>query len=158
MNLQVTAEVFFGPSQPVIEITGNNQRCVMRDMRFDPFDQGGKLPLPFESKQAQVNTDDVYMLSRFGYLDGAMQQAAAGTLETRQVEIVPFRDQVLAQYGVAVMSLFIDRVFTIGVMRPDTVRQEFELAYIGPGRNLGFMVKVASLNFLQQHDIDLGIV
>ena len=54
------------------------------------------------------------------------------------------------------MALGVNRVFTVGIMRPDAVGEEFELADFRPARNTAFVMVMASLNLLQQDQVDLG--
>jgi hypothetical protein len=65
-----------------------------------------------------VYAQQVQRTLRVRQFDPAVQHAAAGALEARQVEIIPFGNQVLAEYGVTVMTLAINRVLAIGVVRP----------------------------------------
>ena len=56
-----------------------------------------------------------------GQLDLAMQQAAASTLETRQVKIIPLGDDKLAENCVAVVPPAINCIFPVSEMGPDTI-------------------------------------
>lgn len=125
-------QVMLGIASPVVEISGDDQRFISRNMGIDAFHQFCQLIFPLAFEQAQVDADYMYFLLDFRYPDGAMQKTAAGRSHVGDIDVFPSDERVFAEDGIAVVAGFIDGVLAIGVMLPDLVGEKFELTVIRP--------------------------
>ena len=54
----------------------------------------------------------------------AVQKAALREMVNGNINIIPGHKGLLAQNGVAMMTVLVDRIFTISMVRPDGISQE----------------------------------
>lgn len=77
-------------------------------------------------QQTQVHADRMHF-SVPRHIQYAMQQAAAFWAGDRDVEVTVFADRVLRLQGIAVVTIGVDRVTTVGEVAPHAVGQELVL-------------------------------
>src|SRR5690606_38293111 len=130
-----------------MEVARQYQRLVLGNGVADVLDELGYLQLPLALEQAQVNADEVHAA-----LDGPVQKTAVREAEDRGVDVVPADEGQGAEDGVAMMTVLIDRVATIGMVSPDGVCQILKLSLGWPGRKLFLMPLVGADHFLQKDD------
>ncbi len=101
VQMQTMHQFTPGAHAPVIEITGNNQRCIFRHHLGNAVTQYGYLLATPACKQTQVYTDAVQGLRPAFYGDFAMQQAALLAAMRGDIGVFIFDDGVFGQQGVA---------------------------------------------------------
>lgn len=58
---------------------------------------------------------------------GAVQQAAAGPTQPRNIDVVLAVKRVLAEDGIAMVASVCDRILSVGMMRPHLISEKLEL-------------------------------
>ena len=106
-------------------------------------------------QQAQVHANRVHLVMA-GYIQYAVQQAAAFRAGDGDVQIAPRFDRVFGQHGIAVVAVRVNRIATVGKIVPHAVGQKLVLRH---GRPLvvarGVFLMLAE-HFLQKHQIGPG--
>src|SRR3954447_18726486 len=83
----------------------------------------------------------------------AVQKAATFTVVHGNVDVVPTRYRILAEYGVAMVTMVVHRVLAISKILPDRIGKKFVLRRGGPvavARGIGF---VGALHLLQEYNV-----
>ena len=141
---------------PVVEVSAQDHG-IGRGQAAEPAADLVELLVPASLREPEVETHDVQLAARPGHLDDAVEQAPVLHRVRGQVLVIVGQDRKLAQDDVAVMSARVDRVPSVGVVRPDGVRQELELR---PGRRRVFglaEVAVIADDFLQQREVRVRV-
>ncbi len=92
--------------------------------------------------------------------DDAMQDAATGARKDRHVDVLETGKRILAQDRVTVVALAINRIATVGKVRPGLVRKIFEmwLVRVREAFTLGRTLDGCAVNLLQEHDVGTGFI
>lgn len=115
------------PASPVVEIAGNDERSVGRDLICHQCKQALDLLKPVRLPQCEMHADRVQRLPGVRDVEHAMQHAARFGSSYRHVDVPPGGDRVFRQDRIAVMAAGRDRIAAVGVLRPDLVGEEFVL-------------------------------
>ena len=67
---------FRGPAVPIIEITANDDRTLLRDLLTDPAAQHSDLPVSSPMEQVEMKTEDVKRTRQSRQRDNTMQDAS----------------------------------------------------------------------------------
>ena len=89
-------------------------------------------------------------------MDNAVQQAAAGFLKPRQVDIAALVKRILTEYRITMMTIIINRVFTIGIMRPQIIRQKLKLGFCGPSLDTFFVMIMMAQPLTDEEIVNLA--
>ncbi len=114
---------------PVVEVAGNNKRCVAGHVVGDELEKPIDLPPAVRLAQREVQADCVQWRPISGQLDHGMQQPARLRLADRRIDIAPGRNGILRQKRIAVMPARRDGIAPVGVLRPHAVREDFVLLH-----------------------------
>ncbi|MCY1444989.1 hypothetical protein D9M71_614850 [compost metagenome] len=87
------------------------------------------------------------------HLQLAVQQAALLVALHRDVQVVEAADRKLRQQGVTVVAMGVHGIAAVGELRPHAVGQELVLRRIGPGRLAQGVLLVATVHFLEKHQV-----
>ena len=101
---------------PVVEIAGDDEGRIVRDVRADALAQDPELPPPLDRAQPEMDADDMHRPLGLGGLDHAVQHAAAREPAARDVDVLPGHDGVLAQDGIAVVTGVVDGILAVGLV------------------------------------------
>lgn len=156
-NIEVLLQVLVGAPQPVIEVPGDDNWIIIRDMRTDSPYQCHQLALPLLIEESQVYTDDVYTLVTTGHHQCAVKQASARRSHIGYIDIFPADERVFAKDCIAMMACSIDRIFTIGVMLPDLVGKKLELPVVRPVIETVFRDRLLAMDLLQEHHVRIDM-
>src|SRR3954462_1533953 len=89
--------------------------------------------------------------TRYRYF--TVQKAAAFAVVHGNVDIVPTRYRILAEYGVAMVPMVVHRVLAISEILPDRIRKKFVLRRGGPVAVARGICLVGALYLLQEYDV-----
>ena len=81
---------------PIVEVAGNNHGFILRHMLIDAVGECLVLSSAFMLQQAQVHAQGVQANGAPRDLDDAVEDAAAGALEYRDIDIFPADKRVHA--------------------------------------------------------------
>lgn len=110
------------------------------------------LPFAGVPKQGEMYADTVQGVIVWQTYS-AMKQASALKFEVGDVLVEGFQDRVAGKYGVTMVPVVVDHVFTIGGIRPDAFCEKGVLCCLGPFRTAAAMPQVQALDFLQKYDV-----
>ncbi|HBX35931.1 MAG TPA: hypothetical protein DEG76_00915, partial [Pseudohongiella sp.] len=113
-------------------------------------DQVACLQLSFPFKQTEMNTQQMYAIG-----DGAVQEATLREVYKRGVNVIPADKGQFTQNGIAVVTVLLNCVLAVGVMRPDSICQELHLRLVGPVSQTFAMQGMVANNFLEEHQVGI---
>lgn len=155
-HIEAIVEMYRCLAPPVVEITGDDQSLVGRYGSY-VLHQPAELFISLEVEQTEMNTDDVQHLTCIRYPRNSMQQTATGPACQCDIDVLPFCNGEFTEYGIAMMTSLIDRIFTVSMIRPDSVGEEFHLVVIGPAGDRFTAAGVFPMDLLQQYDVRCDI-
>src|ERR1041384_7268915 len=82
-----------------------------------------------------------------------VQETATFAVVHGDVDIVPTRYRILAEYGVSMVAMVVHRILAISEIFPDRIGQKFVLRRGRPVAMAGGDGLVRALNFLQKYDV-----
>ena len=142
---------------PVVEVAGKNQWLGRRDALMNMAHQVRDLLFALALEQTQMHADQVQVDAVFavgsGVTDGPVQETALREAQHRGVDVVPAHEWELAEDGVAVVTVLIDRILAIGVVCPDGVGEVLQLGLRRPARHLFLVFAVGAHHLLQKHNV-----
>ncbi|MNF94499.1 hypothetical protein D3C84_772110 [compost metagenome] len=139
---------------PVIEIAGDDHRRIARQ-RLKQLAEQGQLQLTVAFPQAQVHTDRMH-LGVPRDIEHAMQQPATFGAGDGYIQIAVMTDRVAGQQGIAVMTIGVDRVASVGKVAPHAVGEKLVLRGRWPvvvARRVAIML---AQHLLQEHKVGGG--
>ena len=138
---------------PVVEIASEDQRRILGYQRIDACADSFHLLAPGTAEQTQMHTDTVQVRWPAGNLDLGVQQPALLETIGGNVLMIAANHRETRQDCVAVVTVFVDCVASVGSGRPLCLRQKLMLGCIGPGLMPFDMLRVVADNLLQEDDV-----
>ena len=138
---------------PVVEIAGNQQRCVARHGFADACDERTDLPLPATLKEPEMHVDAMQDRGALSQLDFTMQQPAAFEQMRRDILVFLRDDREARQDRVTVMTLAVHGVAPVGHFMPHRVGNEFVLRLARPVAITAGIALMRALDLLQEQDV-----
>jgi hypothetical protein len=137
-----------GTPGPVIEIAGNDQRRIAREFLRDEIEEPADLPPTMRLPQCEVQADRMQWLISARHSDYGVKKPSSLRAAHRRVDVAPGFDGIPGEERIAVMPAGIDGIPAIGVLGPDTVREDLVLMHGRPGG-------AGCSNLLQEDEIRL---
>src|SRR5690606_10631653 len=107
--------------------------------------------------QTEVDANGMHLYPSNACIQSTMQQPSLFNAVKRNIKVAPFRYVEPAQQSVPMMTIGIDRIFSIGVKRHKTVREKLVLWHGGPMSFIGYRpLPVFSQHLLQKNNIGFG--
>src|SRR5210317_11435 len=105
-----------------------------------------------------MHTEGMQANILMGYFDDAMQNAATGAREYRDINIFPTGKGVHTENGVAVITLAVNGIAAVGEVWPGLVGQVFKMGLVGIGKPLalGLALDRGAVYLLQENNIGTG--
>ena len=123
----------------------------MRNAVLYVLSNGFKLLAPPFSKQAQVHAQGVQRLVPIGHDNFGMQHAALFAAVRGDVEVVRLANGEFGQHGIAMVAIWVNRIFAVTMVIPNAVRQKLHLTRFGVQGVTVFAVQI--LYFLQENQV-----
>ena len=90
------------------------------------------------------------------YFDHCMKKSSVFKAIGGDIDIFPACDWEFAEHGVAVMTGAVDRVLSVGKVRPKLLGQKFKLALVWPFFDLFFVTFMLSLDLLEENQVRMN--
>lgn len=136
---------------PVVEVAGNDHRRIIRQ-GLEELAEQLQLQLTMAFQQAEVHADGMHFAVPRN-VQHAVQQAAAFRAGNGDIQVSVFADRVFRQQGIAMVTVGIDGVASIGEVAPHAVGKEFVLRGLWPIVVAGGVAVVLADHFLQKHQV-----
>ncbi len=104
---------------PIVEISGQNERLVFRNLSLNPFADAMELMISPPIRQVEVHVEQMQGLPLI--IDTSVENPSSLEAMIGDIDVFPAQNGQAGQNGVAMMALCVDRVFAIGEMRPDLI-------------------------------------
>src|SRR5262249_60481659 len=140
-------------ASPVVEVAGDDERLMHRDLVENALAEGMHLPAPPALEQAQVHVEAMQRGKPSLRMHDAMKQAAALERVRRDVEVVLRDDGEARQSRVAVVPVPVHRGAPVSYFMPQRVGDELVLRLAWPIAMAAFAAAVGTLDFLQEEYI-----
>ena len=134
---------------PVVEVSGDHQRCIPRHCVRDQVEQPLQLNATMRLTQSKMNADGVQWQCETLHVDHAVKQSARFGASDRYVEVLPPQDRMLREERVALVAASRDRIAAVCVLRPDLVREHFVVL-------LANVSGAVAADFLEEHQVGGG--
>src|SRR5947207_8347608 len=138
---------------PIVEITGDDERRVLRHRVLDPFDERADLPLSAALGQPEMDIDAMQDGRSRLEPELAMQEPPALENVRRNILVLLSHDRKAREDGVAVMAVAVHGILSVRDFAPHRVGNELVLRLARPLDIAIGVPVVRTEDFLQKKDV-----
>jgi len=136
-------------TSPIVKVARENKGSFRRDSILEPVAEFPGLFRAVVLEQIEMETNEMNGLVPSGNLNGNMEGSPLFESGVRKIQIIPTEDGKAAENRVPMMALFVDRVFSVSKVGPESIGEKLELRSEGPTSSLTFGARaMLTLNFL----------